>query len=181
MKYLIILLLQFVCAVSYSQVKISARSPEILATYKLKDEAFASFKKMPTSMAKLCGEFLEIQLRQLQETDSWKMYSFYELLKNQNLMTHELVRVATVTELRDAIPQYTEYRKLSFKGLSQMPNGSILVADKNTQCGPDPLALVKGAYFMKCGEFLIGSGLVRVQALKLNQCQNLSLLVNKKL
>lgn len=165
-------------------VKISARSPEVLATYAAASEMRAQLKSLSPKLQRVCGDLLETQLRMHNETDSWKMYSLYEVFEREALMTGSLQRVATITELAGAIPKYTAYRLMKTKQVpvpTLMKDGSILIADKGVACGPDPLALTKGAYFMKCGSYLIGSGLMKTQALSVKSCKSIRVLVNAAL
>ena len=150
---------------------ISARSPEILATYKQAPKFLKAVRKLPISLRAQCESLLASQLRLQKETDSWKMYSLYEMLTEQKLMTGELVRVPTVTQLSESLPRYT-----NFKISNELENGAIIVADLGPQCGPDPLSPRKGAYFLKCGDFLIGSGLIRADRLDLAKCANVRVL-----
>ena len=165
-------------------VKISARNPEVLASYADAAEMRAQLKSLSPKLQRVCGDLLETQLRMHNETDNWKMYSLYEVFEREALMTGPLQRVPTITELASAIPKYTAYRPMKTKQVpvpALLKNGSILIADKGVACGPDPLALTKGAYFMKCGAYLIGSGLMKTQALAVKSCKDVRVLVNADL
>lgn len=158
--------------------QISARSPEVLASYAATPEFSSSIKKLKPKVRNFCQTLLNSQLRLQKETDSWKLYSLYEALTQEKLMTGELVRVPTVTEISGSLPKYTGYRLLK---TMDNQDGSILVAAPGAACGPDPLAVTKGAYFVKCGSFLIGSGLMRIKDLKVSSCLNPRLLKNPAL
>jgi hypothetical protein len=153
---------------------ISARSPEILATYQQADAFVAGLDGLRPRLQRICKSLLDSQLKLLKETDSWKMYSFYEMLTEQRLMTGKLQRVGTITEMPGVIPKYTDYRlkNVDTSDLSLLRSGSLIFSDKGAQCGPDPLSVTKGAYFVKCGDYLIGSGLIRVEELKIKECLN---------
>ncbi len=163
-----------------AQAQLSARSPEVLASYASAPEFLAGVKNLNPKIQSLCESLLESQLRLQKETDSWKLYSLYEALSSEQLMTAELVRVPTVTEVSGSLPRYTGYRVVKNPNLSLQQNadGSILVVAPGAACGPDPLAVTKGAYFVKCGSFLIGSGLIRINTLKVQRCLKPRILIN---
>lgn len=163
--------------------QISARSPEVLATYSQAEQMRAQLKTLSPKLQRVCGDLLATQLRMQTETDSWKMYSLYEVFAREGLMTGALQRVGTVTELAGAIPKYTAYRLLKTKQALQpslLKDGSILIADLGV-CGPDPLAVRKGSYYMKCGSYLIGSGLLKTNSMNVKACRNVRVLVNPSL
>lgn len=181
---LVILSLHFTAVATPQNVSttLSAQNPEVLASYAAAQEFVDGLSLLKPKIQSMCKSLLASQLRLQQTKDTWKLYSLYEMLDNQNLMTDELLRVPTVTELANALPQYTHYRVSSRpNALVDLKSGSILVADKGAQCGPDPYSVIKGAYFLKCGDFLIGSGLVRLADLQEANCLNLRTLKNQDL
>lgn len=165
------------------EVAISAFNPEVISTYSQSDEFLAGLKNLKPKIAAMCADLLSAQLRLQQEKDTWKMYSLYEMFEKQALMTSQLQRVGTVTELAGVIPKYTNYRlnKEPLPEVTKLKSGSLLIADKGSPCGPDLLAPRKGAYFLKCGDYLIGSGLVKVHNLNLKKCLNVRMLQNRSL
>jgi hypothetical protein len=98
-------------------------------------------------------------------------------------MTGALQRVPTVIEVAGVIPKYTNYRVVNepVTVVSKIKSGTLLFADKGTQCGPDALAVTKGAYFLKCGDYLIGSGLIKADKLDLKKCLKVQILQNKSI
>ena len=174
----IVLSILFAVLSATTAMGVSARSPEVLATYSAAPAFRNSVLKLEPRLRSACLALLDLQIRLQAQTDSWKLYSLYEMLASQNLMTGALVRVPTVTLLSESLPKYTSYRLIQgpLTSAKQLPNGSILIADVGRTCGPDPLSVTKGAYFLKCGDDLIGSGLISVFKLKMKECANVRVL-----
>ena len=169
----------------------SARNPEVLSSYEIgvdrpQKTAFDfenAIAKLPPPIKLFCRNLLASQQRMMPVNESWKLHSLYEAMADSSLMTGTLVRVPIVAPLVDSLPQYSAYRRVlsdsrqsDLLNLKSVRDGDLLISAVGRPCGPDRLAPIKGSYFLKCGSFLIGSGLLKASDYKRQQCSEIKVM-----
>lgn len=174
----------------------SARNPEVLGSYEIgpdrpqkrSGEFSDAIRLLNPSARNFCDNLLKSQMSMMQVNESWKLHSLYEAMGNSKLMTGTLVRVPIVAEIVESMPRYSGYKRVlagapqgDLQNLKDIMDGDILVSAVGSPCGPDRLAPKKGSYFLKCGKFLIGSGLLLSSDYGKLSCSTIKVLRNRSL